>query len=134
MVWHRHRSETKLQHTLRIKARKYRRRWIRRSFYGLIASGILCGLGVGGYWFYAMPKLSSVFVSANRTNLFANQTNVRYLNSDGHCFYQTNLSSYKPKIATFLKKAGSIGVILLKLVLILFLVKVYLVDRQLLSS
>lgn len=96
MVWHRHRSETKLQHTLRIKARKYRRRWIRRSFYGLIASGILCGLGVGGYWFYAMPKLSSVFVSANRTNLFANQTNVRYLNSDGHCFYQTNLSSYKP--------------------------------------
>lgn len=94
MVW-RHRSETKLERTLRIKARRYRHRWIRRGIGAVCGLILLSGIGTGIYWYQSMPKLSSVFVSADRTKLFANQTNVRYLSSDGHCFYQTNLSSYQ---------------------------------------
>lgn len=48
-----------------------------------------------GYYYVTRPKLNSVFVSANKTRLFEKQVNIRYQNSDGKTFYQSNNSTYR---------------------------------------
>lgn len=41
------------------------------------------------------PKLTSVFISATKTKLFENQIDVKYQNSNGKIFYESNNSTYR---------------------------------------
>lgn len=41
------------------------------------------------------PKLTSVFISATKTKLFENQIDVKYQNSNGKVFYESNNSTYR---------------------------------------
>lgn len=95
MAWFR-RHPKSLHQKLKIQARRYKYRWVRR-----ITLGLFLVFGVGGgslatYWYLTMPKLNSVFVDKDHVRLFAKQTNIRYLNSDGKVFYQSNAQTYRP--------------------------------------
>ena len=95
MAWFR-RHPKSLHQKLKIQARRYKYRWVRR-----ITLGLFLVFGVGGgslatYWYLTMPKLDSVFVDKDHVRLFAKQTNIRYLNSDGNVFYQSNAQTYRP--------------------------------------
>ena len=88
-------TQSKLTRKLSRKARRYRRRWFRRIFWLTILVSI-SGVGAIGYrWYSTTPDLSSVFVSKNNTKLFTKQLNIKYLNSDGKLFYQTNESNFR---------------------------------------
>lgn len=106
MAWLR--RETSLQKRLRIKARHYKYRWFYKFVLPIFAVGIIGVGGLSAYWYMTTPKLSSVFVSSKHAQLFKNQVNIRYLNSDGKPFYQTNQGKYVPVKVGEIKKSHNL--------------------------
>ena len=93
---------------LRRKYRRYKYRWIYRITLALFFVGAGTVSFVGYKWYHEMPKLATVFKSSKNTNLFDAQVNIKYLDSDGKFFYQSNDNVFKEMNSSDVKNSKNV--------------------------